>query len=53
MTVRVVAHLVDGKVSEVIDCKFIRENKCDVLLRYLRSYPFCDGMYLCFLSVPK
>lgn len=40
MTLLLIANLVDGKVSEVIDFKFIRENECDVLLSCQRVYPF-------------
>jgi len=41
MALHVFSHLADGKVSEFIDCKFIRENECDVVLSCQRVYPFC------------
>jgi hypothetical protein len=40
MTLYVFSRLVDANVSEVIDCKFIRENECDVVLSCQRVYPF-------------
>lgn len=40
--------LVDGTVSEVIHCKFIRENECVVVL----SYPFfCVDIFVFLVSL--
>jgi len=38
MTLHVFSHLVDGNVSEFIDCEFITENECDVVLSCQRVY---------------
>lgn len=52
MTLHVFSHLVDGNVSGVIDCEFVRENECDVVMSCQKGYLlFYLGIFVFLIGV--